>query len=211
MRLFDISRTIGANAVTYPDDPPLGTEPLCVIGDDAPCNITRLTGWTTHFLTHVDAPLHFIEGGASLDQIDLARFVSPALVVEIRGDVIGPSDVPPQTEIEAKSVLFKTRNSMSTTAGSFDEEHVYLSAEAAGRLAASRVNLVATDYLSVDRYGDEEYPAHRALLEANVLILEGVDLADVPPGHYTLVALPLKISGADGSPVRAVLLAGDME
>lgn len=73
------------------------------------------------------------------------------------------------------------------------------------------MNLVGIDYLSIDRYGDEDYPAHRALLEANVLILEGADLADVAPGPYTLVALPLKIAGADGSPVRAILLAGHLE
>ncbi|MGH2732237.1 MAG: cyclase family protein [Actinomycetota bacterium] len=211
MRLFDISRTIGPDAVTYPEDPPPGTEALCVIGDDAPCNITRLTGWTTHFLTHVDAPLHFIQGGPSLDDIDPARFISQALVLENSADAIGPSDVPPRVEIEGKSVLFKTRNSTDPAPGGFDEKHVYLSAEAAAELAAGRANLVAIDYLSVDRYGDDNYPAHRTLLEANVLILEGIDLADVPPGRYMLVALPLKIAGADGSPVRAVLLAGDME
>lgn len=211
MRLFDISRTISADAPTYPGDPPLGTEPLCVIGEDAPCNITRLTGWTTHVLTHLDAPLHFIKDGASLDEIDLTRFVSRALVMEVSGPAIGAADLPPRAEIEGRSVLFKTRNSTEPTPGRFDQEHVWLSAEAAAQLAASGVNLVGIDYLSIDRYGDEDYPAHRALLEANVLILEGADLADVAPGPYTLVALPLKIAGADGSPVRAILLAGHLE
>ena len=211
MRLFDISRTISSDAPTYPGDPPLGTEPLCTIGEDAPCNITRLTGWTTHVLTHVDAPLHFIKDGASLDEIDLTRFVRAALVVEVSGDAIGPADLPPSAEIEGKSILFKTRNSNEPTPGRFNEEHVWLRSEAAAELVASGANLVGIDYLSIDRYGDEDYPAHRVLLEANVLILEGVDLAGVVPGGYTLVALPLKIAGADGSPVRAVLLAGDLE
>jgi arylformamidase len=211
MRLFDISRTISSDAPTYPGDPPLGTEPLCAIGEDAPCNITRLTGWTTHVLTHVDAPLHFIKDGASLDAMDLTRFVRQALVVEVIGDAIGPAALPPRAEIEGRSILFKTRNSTDPTPGPFDEEHVWLRPEAAAELVASGANLVGIDYLSIDRYGDETYPAHRALLEANVLILEGVDLAGVAPGHYTLVALPLKIAGADGSPVRAVLLAGDLE
>jgi arylformamidase len=211
MRLLDISRTISSDAPTYPGDPPLGTEPLCVIGEDAPCNVTRLTGWTTHVLTHVDAPLHFIKDGASLDEMDLTRFVSGALVLEVSGDAIGPADLPSRAEIEGKSILFKTRNSTEPTPGRFDEKHVWLSAEAAVQLAASGANLVGIDYLSIDRYGDEDYPAHRALLEASVLILEGVDLADVAPGRYTLVALPLKIAGADGSPVRAVLLAGDLK
>jgi arylformamidase len=210
MRLFDISRTISSDAPTYPGDPPLGTEPLCVIGEDAPCNITRLTGWTTHVLTHVDAPLHFIKEGASLDEIDLSRFVGEALVVDVSGDAIGSADLPPHEEINGRSILFKTRNSTAPTSGRFNEEHVWLRSEAAAELVAGGANLVGIDYLSVDRYGDDDYPAHRALLDADVLILEGVDLAGVAPGRYTLVALPLKIAGADGSPVRAVLLAGDL-
>jgi arylformamidase len=203
MKIHDISRAIVPSAAVYPGDDALAVEEVCSIGPDAPCNITALGNWTTHFLTHVDPPRHFVAGGATLDDIPLDRFVGRAIVVEVAGDVVGPEDVP--TEIRGASVLFKTRNS-DLDPSVFDENHVYLSAAAVDRLVAGGANLVGIDYLSVDRYGDEDYPAHRGLLGAEVLILEGTSLASVSAGEYELIALPLKIAEGDGSPVRAVLI-----
>jgi arylformamidase len=161
---------------------------------------------TTHLLTHVDAPRHFFEGGASLDQIHVARFCGEALVIEAEGDVVLPGDVP--GEAQGLNLLFKTRNSARWNASVYDREHVSISPAAAEVMAARGVNLAGIDYLSVDRCGDESYPVHRTLLGAGVLILEGIDLAGVTPGRYHLSALPLKIAGGDGSPVRAVLSGG---
>lgn len=207
MTVIDISRRIESSAAVYPGDESLGTSSVCTIGEEgAPCNITSLTGWTTHFLTHVDAPRHFLDDGPTLDEIELGRFTCGAVVVEVDAtvDAVTKHDIP--DSIEGKAVLFKTRNSQADPS-TFDESHVYLDASAVEALVERRPNLVGIDYLSVDRFGDEEYPAHRGLLGANILILEGLDLTLASRGiDYTLIALPLRIVGADGSPTRAALL-----
>ena len=203
--LFDISRLIANNSTIYPGDAPIKMEPLCSIGLGCPCNVTRLTNWSTHFLTHIDAPVHFIENGASLDQLPLQRFICDAVVVNITQDAITASDFPSYVDMRGKAVLFQTRNSLISTASPFDVNHVYVTKEAAERAVELGVNMVGIDYLSIDRFGDETYPAHYTLLGNNVLILEGLNLEAVDSGVYSLMALPLKIEGADGSPVRAVL------
>lgn len=204
-RVIDISRTISPEALVYPGDAPLEMERVCEIGADCPFNLTRL-GWSTHFLTHVDVPLHFFQHGASTDDIPLHRFMSEAIVIEVSGDVIVSEHIPSEAIVRGKSILFKTRNSANFDPIQYDQNHVYLSGAAAETAVARKVSLVGIDYLSIDRHGDETYPAHRTLLSNDVLILEGADLSDVMPGHYHLIALPLKIAGGDGSPVRAVLI-----
>lgn len=203
--IIDISRTISSQSVVYPGDDPLQLDKLCGIQPGCPCNITRL-GWTTHFLTHVDPPLHFVENGASLDEIPIDRYFGEALVIEVDGDSVLESHIPTTGLAKGVNLLFKTRNSKRGDTEPFDADHVYVSRHAAQSAVEAGVNLVGIDYISVDRYGDEEYTAHRILLLNNVLILEGLNLSHVAPGRYTLVALPLKIAGGDGSPVRAVLI-----
>ena len=200
--IYDISRTIAPGALVYPGDPPVGVTPLCRIGADSPFNVLRLE-WTTHILTHMDAPRHCVSGGATVVDLPPERFLSDALVVEVNGPAVEPSHVPAGTH--GLSLLFRTRHSGPWPAA-FDREHVYISVAAARRMVEERIALAGIDYLSVDRHGDEAYPAHRILLGAGVLILEGLDLEAVAAGRYRLIALPLKIAGGDGSPVRAVLL-----
>jgi len=105
-------------------------------------------------------------------------------------------------------VLFKTRHSGPWTP-EYDRNHVYLTPQTAALLVERGANLAGVDYLDVDRCGDSQYTVHRTLLGAGVLILEGLDLAGVPPGRYRLAAFPLRIQDGDGSPVRAVLFSPD--
>jgi arylformamidase len=202
--VIDISRSISPEAAVYEGDDPLGIETVCDIGDEAPCRITALKNWTTHFLTHVDAPRHFISDGPTLDDIPLTRFSGEAIVVDV-GDAteILPEHLPEGT-LAGLNVLFRTFNSALDTAV-FHEDHAYVSAAAAKELVSRGANMIGIDYLSVDRFGDEEYPAHRTALAGDVLIIEGLDLGHVAPGRYRFQALPMKIAGGDGSPVRAVL------
>jgi arylformamidase len=201
--VVDISVPISSKAVVYPGDETLSFGEICSMRKAAAYNTTRL-GWSTHFLTHIDPPSHFIEAGESVDQIPVSRFISETLVVERAGPSILSADVP--SDIRGRSVLYKTRTPGSWATQEFDRNHAYLSAEAATALANNGANLVGIDYLSVDRFGDDGFPAHRILLGSGVLILEGIDLSNAPEGRYTLIALPLKIVSGDGSPVRAVLL-----
>ena len=159
----------------------------------------------THTGSHIDAPCHFLEGGRSIEQIPLYRFMEEAQVLEIRGKEIGPEDLQ-GLEDGIGAVLFKTRNSGLMSLGAFYRDYVYLSPEGAEVLIERGVRLVGIDYVSIERFGTPDFRLHRRLLKADVLILEGLDLKDVPPGRYLLLALPLRIRGMDGSPVRAVLL-----
>lgn len=204
--IYDISRLIAPGEAVYEGDDPLEATPICDVGPDAPCRITSLGNWTTHFLTHVDAPRHFILDGETLDDIPLQRFMCPAIVVDATGLTAVPINVIPAGDLRGVAILFKTSNSALST-DVFHEDHVYIDAAAASELAMRNVNLVGIDYLSVDRYGDEAYPAHKSLLGGGVIVVEGLDLSGVPAGNYNFTALPLRIGGADGSPTRAVLTA----
>lgn len=202
MIVHDISRRIAPGVAGYPGDDAIEFGEICSIGHTGPCNVTALENWTTHFLTHVDPPRHFVADGATLEQVPLARWLQPAIVVEVEGDSVNADDVP---ECRGSAVLFKTRNSTAPT-DTFDEHHVYVSQAGAEAIVNAGATLAGIDYLSIDEYGNEDYPAHHTLLGSGILILEGLDLTSVPVGDYFLIALPLRIANGDGSPVRAVLL-----
>jgi arylformamidase len=206
-KLIDISRTISGDAVVWPDDEPLRHSLLSSIGPGCPCQVTKLEGWSTHFLTHMDAPAHFIAGAATLDTLPLARFICPATVTEIEPDAgcVEIKHIADLGNIAGEGVLFKTRNSRTKTEAVFDHHFAYIAPDAAQRLVEKKAKLVGIDYLSVDPAASTDYPTHYKLLGNDVLILEGLDLKDAAPGKYMLYALPLKIRAADGSPVRAVL------
>lgn len=203
--LIDISRRISEQATIYPGDEPLRLRPLCEIGPGCPCNITEL-GWSTHFLTHVDPPRHFFADGLTLEDIPLERFTGIATVVQVTGEAVQAEDLNQALVAKGATVFFKTRNSARSTENTdFDENHVYISEQAAQRAAQLELNMIGIDYLSVDRFGDERYPAHRALLGGGVLVLEGLDLSAVKAGRYRFYAFPLRLERGDGSPVRALL------
>jgi len=199
---IDISYPIVNGVPQWPGDPPIRMSRLKEIGPDSLAQVTKLE-WLSHFMTHVDAPAHFIAGGASIDELGLDHWSGDAVVVEVDGDLIEERHVPNQCE--GLCVLFKTRNFELFQYSSFQENYVYVSGPAARLLAARKAKLVGVDYMSVDRYGDDQVPAHYALLGAGITILENIDLRTIAPGNYELVAFPLKIVDCDGSPVRAAL------
>ena len=204
--LFDISMSIHPGMPVFPGDSPPQQKWLRRMQDGACHNLSALA-LGSHTGTHVDAPYHFVEKGITLDEIPLEVFVGKALVIEITDPVsISADELRGHTIASAERVLFKTRNSSTLSRGEFQEDFVYIEGEAAEYLVSLGVRLVGVDYLSVDRYGDESSPAHHALLGCGVVILEGADLSEVEAGVYTLVCLPLKVGGAEGSPVRAVLM-----
>jgi arylformamidase len=171
------------------------------------CNVSRLT-IATHTGTHIDAPLHFLPGAASVVQLPVDVLVGPALVLEmavaqeITAADLEAAAIPPGTE----RLLFKTRNSRLLDDDDFRRDFVYLTLDAARWLVERGVRLVAIDYLSVEQMDAQPNIVHQTLLRAGVIIVEGVDLRQVASGPYFLACLPLKIDGADGSPVRAVLV-----
>ena len=201
MEIFDVSVPVRPGMVTYPGDPAVRLERVASIDRGDVCNLSRLD-LGVHSGTHVDAPLHFSDGGPGADALPLDVLVGPARVLdltEIEGAEIGPGAFE-GVELPER-VLLKTRNSELWARDEFVEEYVALGAEAARALVAAGVRLVGIDYLSV---GDEA--AHHALLEAGVVAVEGLDLRGVEPGEYELVCAPLKLVGSDGAPARTFLI-----
>ncbi len=162
-----------------------------------------------HCGTHLDAPYHFIPTGKKLDEIPLEDYLGPVRVVEIRD----PERIT-RRELEgldldgAVRVIFKTANSERWRNPSFDEAFIGLAADGAEYLVERGVRLIGTDYLSIEAFlGDGT--VHNILLGRDVVILEGLNLREVPAGDYFLVAVPLKMPGAEASPTRAFLFPRD--
>jgi arylformamidase len=161
----------------------------------------------SHTGTHVDAPYHFVEGGKTLHEIPLDAFVGAATVFEIRNvRAISRSNLETLTWDGVERVLFKTDNSEKWAEPVFHKDFVALEPDAAQFLVERGIRLVGIDYLSIDPFGSLEHPSHFILLKKNVVIVEGLDLRQVAPGRYHVVALPLNLHGADGAPTRVILM-----
>jgi len=208
--IYDVSLGIGPEMLTWPGDPPVEVDPTERISKGDAANVSELR-LGTHTGTHVDPPFHFIPGGATAEALDLSVLVGPALVADLRdtGDSITPKEldalaIPDGTE----RVLFRTPNSELWSSGkpvTFPDTYTAMTPEGAHWCVDRGIRLVGTDFLSVERKGAPGHPTHVALLEAGVIILEGLDLSRVEPGAYELSVLPLKIIGGDGAPARAIL------
>jgi len=192
VQIIDVSVLVRPGMITYPGDPEVRLERVSSIADGDRVNLSRLD-LGVHSGTHVDAPLHFVEGAPSVEALPLDVLVGPCVVV----DGLRPAAVPQGAE----RVLFKTPNSRLWERDEFSEDFVGLDGQAAQALVERGVRLVGIDYLSI---GDEE--AHHVLLEAGVVAVEGLDLREVEPGEYRLVCAPLKLVGAEGAPARVLLL-----
>src|SRR5919197_6205823 len=197
MEIFDVSVPLREGMVTYPGDPTVKIERAASIAGGDLVNLTRID-FGLHSGTHVDAPVHFIEGAAGVDSVPLDALVGPCVVVEVP-DL--SADSVAHVPAGAERVLFKTPNSELWARDEFAEDFAHLDGEAAAILLDRGVRLVGVDYLSV---GDEA--AHHALLGGGVVPVEGLDLRGIEPGAYELICLPIRVVGADGAPARAVLL-----
>ena len=170
------------------------------------CNVSSLA-FGSHTGTHMDAPLHFIRNGRTLDKMPLDATIGPCRVIEIKdGESVKIAEIENQRIKPGERILFKTRNSRrSWKSDNFDEDFVYISKEAATFLAHAKIRTVGIDYLSVGGFHKDGVETHHALLGAGIWIIEGLNLAKIKPGKYELNCLPIKILGSDGAPARALL------
>ncbi len=168
---------------------------------------------SAHTGTHVDARMHFIPGGWTIESLELSRTVGPCLVVDLTHVErrIERADLEAAGIAGQVRVLLKTRNSSLEllSRSEFEEGYVGISREAAEYLVEIGAETVGVDYLSVEPFEDKEFNTHHTLLGADLVLLEGLLLTDVEPGEYLLVCLPLKLAGSDGSPARAILMRGN--
>jgi len=203
MEILDVSIPIRTRMPIYPANAGVALRRIDAIADGAVANVSAVD-LGAHTGTHVDAPNHFLDGAGGVDTVALAPLIGPAVVVDatavdktLDAAAVAAAGMP----AGAERVLFKTRNSQLWEQDEFSEDFVSFDASGARALLDAGVRLVGIDYLSIGDPG-----AHRALLGADVAVVEGLDLRAAEPGPYQLVCLPLKLVGSDGGPARAVLL-----
>jgi arylformamidase len=210
MTYYDITVPLINEMATYPGDPGIQITDWRSLANGDAANVSHLN-FGAHTGTHIDAPAHFIKGAPKIEALDLDVLIGQAIVVQVPDTCMSidaefvAEYIPPGP----KRVLFKTRNSTfwSTPDGPFRTDFTYLELNAARKLVAQGVKLVGIDYLSIEKFNQANHETHLELLSHGVIIVEGLNLANVPTGSYELVCLPLRIRSGqgDGSPARAVL------
>jgi len=209
MKIFDISLTISPNLPVWPGDPPIVLEQIESMEKGAHANVSRLNVGV-HIGTHVDAPHHFMNDGRTIEKLSLDVLTGPCYVTQlpdgveaITAEALDGISLPADT----MRILFGTSNSRLWSRGEmeFQEDFVAVTEDGANWLVDRGIRLVGVDYLSVAPYGDS-VPTHTILLQAGVVVIEGLDLSAVPRGFYDLYCLPLKLLGSEGAPARAILI-----
>jgi arylformamidase len=202
----DISVPVSDGMLHWPGNPPVNLQRVLELDRGDGANVSSLS-LGVHTGTHIDAPLHFLPDGDDVGMLDPAAAVGPARVVEIADPVgVGRQELEAAEPQRGERLLLKTCNSARPWSQEpFRDDFVFVRAEAAEYLAQCDVALVGVDYLSVGGFAIDGEATHRALLEAGILIVEGLDLRGVAPGDYDLCCLPLRLAGSDGAPARALI------
>lgn len=204
-KLYDVSLTIYPGMLKWPGNPPVAIDTVKSIAQGDSSNVSLLH-IGTHTATHIDAPGHFIPGAPGVDSIGPEVLLGQARLFQL----------PEAHHIDRKllegldlkgveRLLLGTRNSALLKQGRFDLDYAFVSADAARYLVDTGIKLVGVDYLSIEEYQKEGRPTHHILLEAGLVVVEGLDLTGVPAGDYELLCLPLKLKDADGAPARVFL------
>jgi arylformamidase len=210
MHIYDVSVPISSATPIYPGDPAIEINDWSRLANGDSANVSILN-FGLHSGTHIDAPAHFIDGGAKVDSISLQRLVGKATVIAVdeRLEAIDENFVSGNCSGRHERILFKTRNSTfwSHTEQGFRNDYTFITPEAARRLVDAGLKLVGIDYLSVEDFNSRTFETHHILLSNGVVILEGLDLRTVPAGSYELICLPLRIAAGrgDGAPARVIL------
>ncbi len=208
MRIFDITIPLCAQTPVWQGDKKVSIQRTTTIAPGEEYNVSEVE-MGVHAGTHIDAPFHVLADGRTVDQIPLERLLGKAQVIQIADEVACITrEILDNSLLESgiQRILFKTRNSRRWDENPFifRSDFVGLDADAAQFLVERGIFLTGIDGFTISNT-DEILPTHRILLESGVVILENLDLRDVPAGVYDLYCLPLKLIGTDGAPVRAIL------
>jgi len=203
MKLIDISRPLQTGVPTWPNDTAFSYEVSWSKEQSGSVNVGKLT-MSIHTGTHMDAPFHFDNDGKKVIDLDLEVFCGPARVIDVSGkSSVGADDLAAYDLDGVKRLLLRTKSWVNPDV--FPEEITFLGADLPPFLAEKGIRLIGVDVPSVDPLNSKELSAHHGLHLHHIHILEGIVLDHVEPGDYELIALPLPLVEADGSPVRAVL------
>jgi len=203
---IDISVPVRKGMVHWPGDPAYDIQHVHDQKQGDICTVSRVS-MGVHTGTHMDAPRHYLPDGLTIDDIPLDATVGAARVILVTDQKsIRPEHLTEHRIEIGQRVLFRTINSDSLwSKDEFDEDFVYIAKEAAEYLVKCGVRSVGVDYLSVGGFHEDGPQTHKALLEAGIWIIEGLNLSGVEPGLYEMICLPLKLIGAEGAPARAIL------
>jgi arylformamidase len=203
MKLYDITLSVDDRLSGWPGDAPYRLEWTCTKAAGAAVNLGQVS-LSLHTGTHTDAPYHFDDSGPRVDAVPLSAYLGPARVVDVSGRPLIRRDDLEQIDLAGTPRLL-LRTGAWADHSRFPDSIPTLAPDVPEWLREQGVVLVGVDVPSVDALDSKELPVHHALGRHGIAILESLDLAGVPEGVYELIALPLRLAGADGSPVRAVL------
>jgi arylformamidase len=207
-RIWDVSVPVRHGGLVYPNNPPISITPVQSIAAWNTANVSRID-LGSHTGTHVDAPLHFMDGGAGVDELPLDVLIGPARLIAFGDDVlsVGEAELRRHDLSGVTRLLIRTRNSAWLASGTteFHPDFTHVAPDGADYLVSLGVRLVGVDYLSVEQFHSPHHHTHKTLLSNAVVIVEGLVLAEPPPGDYELYCLPMLLAGLDGAPARAVL------
>jgi len=207
--IHDISMTLDNEMVSYPKDVPYRRQLQRDIEEGENSNVSFVE-MSAHTGSHVDSPRHYYPKGYGVEQIPLESLYGPVWVADCTGRAVVTAEVlKERVPAGTKRLLLKTDNSQELKRnphGAFRSDFVYLDGSGARFAVEQGIRIVGIDYLSIDQSGLREKPAHHTLLQNNIIILEGILLADIEPGEYFLACGPLKMADSDGAPARVVLI-----
>lgn len=208
VKFYDLTLPLHNQMLVWEGDPGVNVDVKTTVEE----NGVRLSyfSFSSHTGTHIDAPNHFLKNSkVGVDGIALEKLVGPCLVIDltmIDHSEITIDDIASSSIKKGSRILFKTGNFKLLKKPTFPKNYISLSLEAARYLVKKGVCLVGTDFLGIEKRKNPGHPVHTTLLKADIVIVEGLDLAKVPAGKYQLVCLPLRVVDADGSPVRVILI-----
>ena len=207
-KYYDVSVPISPELPVWPDTQPIKFQRTLDLAQGDIANDTTIC-MSVHTGTHVDASLHFVSCGRTVDELPLDTLIGVVTVLDVGEIEVITADFLESLRLpnNLKRVLFKTKNSRlwhSINSSTFETNFVALSSDAAEWLVNQGVILVGIDYLSIQRFYDGP-ETHIVLLQSDVVIIEGLNLSDVPTGNYELICLPIKLKGLEGAPSRVIL------
>ena len=205
MKLIDVTVPLDANTPTYPGNTPYSLDAVKRIAQGDSSNVSTLH-MSAHSGTHVDAPRHFFDSGVGAEALPLEMLTGRARVIEITSRKgVGADELAAADLSEDIRVLLKTANSRLWASPEFQKDYVGVTEAGAKYLVDHGIKVVGVDYLSIEQFKQPGAPAHRVLLGAGIIVVEGLNLRDVEPGVYEMFCLPLLVVGSDGAPARVVL------
>ena len=202
LKIWDISPAVDEQAEVFPGDTAYSQQLHFSRSPGCPVNVNRIT-LSPHTGAHADAPLHYGNGEASIGELDLAPYLGPCRIIHCIacGPLVEPAHIAHALADLPPRVLLRTARRASQSWASFTA----VAPATLALLATKNIALIGIDTPSVDLANSQDLPSHQQLLARGLRVLENLVLDDVPEGDYELIALPLKLTRADASPVRAIL------